>query len=85
MSLSSALKELNVNWFTRLRPRWVDIIGAYAGKETFLVDGDALIQYVLDDHLLGIGKQHSEYPSRTVYFFFFFFFFSFWSISVSYG
>jgi ATP-dependent RNA helicase DDX60 len=57
LTLSDGLKELNVNWFTEIKPRWVDIIGSYAGKEHFLVDGDALLQYVLDDRLLGLGKE----------------------------
>lgn len=62
-TISAALKELNIEWFTKLRPRWVDIIGSYAGKETFLVDGDALIEVVLDDRLLGLAKNESEhYP-----------------------
>lgn len=58
-TLSDALKELNVKWFTKIKPRWVDIIGSYAGKELFLIDGDALIQVVLDDRLLGLGKEKS--------------------------
>jgi len=56
-TLSDALKELNVKWFTKIKPRWVDMIGSYAGKEHFLVDGDALVQCVLDDRLLGLGKE----------------------------
>ena len=55
--LSDALRELNEKWFTKIRPRWVDIIGSYAGKEHFLVDGDALVQCVLDDRIFGLGKE----------------------------
>ena len=55
--LSDALKELNKDWFTKIRPRWVDILGSYADKEHFLIDGDALVQCVLDDRLVGLGKE----------------------------
>ncbi|CAG8755393.1 1721_t:CDS:2, partial [Acaulospora colombiana] len=57
--MAEALRQLDTEWFTKLRPRWVDIIGAYAGKELFLVDGDALIQVVLDDRLLQLGRSNS--------------------------
>lgn len=56
-SIAAALKELNAKWFSELKPRWVDIIGSYAGTELFLVDGDALIQTVLDDPLLQLGRK----------------------------
>lgn len=32
------------------------MIGDYAGQELFVVDGDALVQYVLDNELLALGK-----------------------------
>ncbi|PVG01333.1 P-loop containing nucleoside triphosphate hydrolase protein, partial [Serendipita vermifera] len=57
--IADALRQLDTEWFTKLRPRWVDIIGSYAGKELFLVDGDALIQVVLDDRLLQLGRSNS--------------------------
>ncbi|KAG8825176.1 hypothetical protein FRC19_011970 [Serendipita sp. 401] len=57
--IADALREQAVSWFTHLRPRWVDIIGSYAGKELFLVDGDALVQVVLDDELLRLGRANS--------------------------
>ncbi|CAG7849772.1 Uncharacterized helicase C694.02 [Serendipita indica DSM 11827] len=59
LTIPDALEELNKKWFTSLKPRWVDIIGSYAGKELFLVDGDALIQTVLDDPLLELGRKDS--------------------------
>ena len=34
----------------------MDVIGDYAGQELFVVDGDALVQYVLDNELLALGK-----------------------------
>ena len=57
LTIPDALEELNKKWFTSLKPRWVDIVGSYAGKELFLVDGDALIQTVLDDPLLEVGRK----------------------------
>jgi hypothetical protein len=58
--IEEALRQLDTDWFTKLRPRWVDIIGSYAGKELFLVDGDALIQVVLDDRLLQLGRSNCK-------------------------
>lgn len=65
-SIPAALRQLNTLWFTHIRPRWVDILGSYAGKELFLVDGDALVQYVLDDRLIGIGKPDCGLPFRSL-------------------
>jgi hypothetical protein len=28
----------------------------YSGQELFILDGDALLQFVLDDELLGLGR-----------------------------
>lgn len=64
-SISEAHKEQSTHWFDHLKPRWVDIIGSYAGKELFVVDGDALIQSVLDDPLLALGKPDCK-PSNIV-------------------
>ncbi|TFK38254.1 hypothetical protein BDQ12DRAFT_684235 [Crucibulum laeve] len=36
----------------------MDVIGDYAGTEPFVIDGDALLQVVLDDPLLAIGVEH---------------------------
>ncbi|TPX36142.1 hypothetical protein SmJEL517_g01613 [Synchytrium microbalum] len=55
-SNASALDELD-KWWTRQRPRWMDVISDFAGQELFIIDGDALIEYVLDNNLLALGKD----------------------------
>ncbi|KAL8287587.1 hypothetical protein RQP46_003445 [Phenoliferia psychrophenolica] len=52
-----ALDDLDRSWYTKLLPRWIDIIGDFAGQELFTVDGDALVQYVLDNELLALGRD----------------------------
>ncbi|KAF8671655.1 P-loop containing nucleoside triphosphate hydrolase protein [Rhizoctonia solani] len=42
-------------WIHKRRPRWMDLIGDYAGDEFFIVDGDSLCQVVLEDELVAIG------------------------------
>ncbi|KAF8601954.1 P-loop containing nucleoside triphosphate hydrolase protein [Ceratobasidium sp. AG-I] len=44
-------------WLFGLKPRWMDLIGDYAGDEFFVVDGDSLCQIVLDDENLAIGDE----------------------------
>ena len=56
-----ALKTLNERWFSKLKTRWIDIIGSFAGKELFLVDGYSLIRHILDDPLLRLAKDDCEY------------------------
>ncbi|GBE83891.1 Uncharacterized helicase [Sparassis crispa] len=53
-----AVDYIDMEWYaaTNRRGRWMDLIGDYAGQELFVIDGDALIQHVLDDSLLGIGR-----------------------------
>ncbi|KAG9094747.1 hypothetical protein FS749_011922 [Ceratobasidium sp. UAMH 11750] len=56
MELKARLTEID-NWLSRLKPRWMDLVGDYAGDEFFVVDGDSICQLVLDDDLLVVGKQ----------------------------
>jgi len=58
---ASALKTLNERWFSKLKTRWIDIVGSVAGKELFLVDGYSLIRHILDDPLLRVAKDDCEY------------------------
>ncbi|KAM0753759.1 P-loop containing nucleoside triphosphate hydrolase protein [Meredithblackwellia eburnea MCA 4105] len=52
-----ALNELDRTWYTKLVPRFIDVIGDFAGQELFICDGDAVVQYVLDDELLALGRD----------------------------
>ena len=51
----AALNQLDLEYWAKQSPRWLDIVGDYAGQELFVVDGDALVQYCLDDALLALG------------------------------
>ncbi|KAG8960836.1 hypothetical protein FRC03_006079 [Tulasnella sp. 419] len=44
--------------YARLAPRWMDLIGDYAGMEPFVIDGDSLCEIVLRDHLLALGRDN---------------------------
>ncbi|KZP15488.1 P-loop containing nucleoside triphosphate hydrolase protein [Athelia psychrophila] len=60
---AEALRHLDEVWYTQAsrRARWINIIGDFAGSERFIIDGESLLQLVLDDHLLAIGR--SDDPS----------------------
>ncbi|KAH8110039.1 hypothetical protein DFH11DRAFT_1806074 [Phellopilus nigrolimitatus] len=53
-------------WYSKTsrKSRWMDLIGDYAGNETFVLDGDALIQVVLNDPLIALGR--AEDPSFQI-------------------
>ncbi|KAI0660897.1 P-loop containing nucleoside triphosphate hydrolase protein [Cubamyces menziesii] len=58
-SPKDAVVYVDAQWYTLVnrRGRWMDLIGDYAGSEPFVVDGEALIQLVLDDPLLALGHK----------------------------
>ncbi|RDB27046.1 hypothetical protein Hypma_005061 [Hypsizygus marmoreus] len=57
-SPDEALEEIDRTWFrpAARRARWMDLLGDYAGSELFVIDGESLLQIVLDDPLLAIGR-----------------------------
>ncbi|KAI5888019.1 P-loop containing nucleoside triphosphate hydrolase protein [Schizophyllum commune H4-8] len=57
-SAADTLRALDALWYigATKKARWMDIIGDYAGEELFVIDGDSLVQRVLDDPLLALGK-----------------------------
>lgn len=64
LTVATALDQLDLHFWTKQSPLLLDIVGEYAGQEHFLVDGDALLQYVLDDALLALGRDRD--PSYQV-------------------
>ncbi|KAH9932994.1 P-loop containing nucleoside triphosphate hydrolase protein [Fomitopsis serialis] len=54
-----ALRYIDSQWYTLTsrRGRWMDLIGDYAGSELFVLDGEALLQEVLNDPLLALGRD----------------------------
>ena len=37
------------SWYDCSRPMWIDLVGDYAGKELFLVEGDSLLRECFED------------------------------------
>ncbi|CAE6441596.1 unnamed protein product [Rhizoctonia solani] len=58
--LREVLAEVD-EWIHKRRPRWMDLVGDYAGDEFFVVDGDSLCQVVLDDELVAIGRDEPTF------------------------
>ncbi|KAJ7492020.1 hypothetical protein FB451DRAFT_514183 [Mycena latifolia] len=58
ISSQNALNEVDQRWFTfaTRRARWMDLLGDYAGAELFVISGESLLERVLDDPLLAIGR-----------------------------
>jgi ATP-dependent RNA helicase DDX60 len=38
-----------LNWYDNTRPMFIDLVGDYAGKELFLVEGDSLLRVCFED------------------------------------
>jgi hypothetical protein len=38
-----------LNWYDSTRPMFIDLVGDYAGKELFLVEGDSLLRECFED------------------------------------
>ncbi|GAA6015723.1 hypothetical protein JCM10207_008775 [Rhodosporidiobolus poonsookiae] len=56
LSAAQALANLDSSWFVAQYPQFMDVL-IYSGQELFVLDGDALIQFVADDDLLAIAKS----------------------------
>ncbi|KAF5370269.1 hypothetical protein D9758_006936 [Tetrapyrgos nigripes] len=58
LSYKDALHYVDSKWFMDLqrKARWMDLIGDFAGDEPFVLDGESLLQLVLDDPLLALGR-----------------------------
>jgi hypothetical protein len=60
-------KDLMI-WYGGLSPRYVDLVGDFAGQEFFLLDGEALLQRVFNDRMLDLaGSKGGMQPSRAVH------------------
>ena len=38
-----------LGWYDTRRPMWIDLVGDYAGRELFLVEGDSLLRECFED------------------------------------
>ncbi|PBP25521.1 DEAD/DEAH box helicase [Diplocarpon rosae] len=54
-----------LSWYDRSRPIWIDLVGDYAGKELFLVEGDSLLRECFEDERIdfkgGFQLLHAVY------------------------
>ncbi|TFY54174.1 hypothetical protein EVG20_g9819 [Dentipellis fragilis] len=53
------VERLDEAWYRGVskRGRWMDLIGDYAGSERFVLDGESLLQHVLNDPLLALARE----------------------------
>lgn len=56
-------------WYDSTRPMHIDLVGDYAGKELFLVEGDSLLRECFDDERLDFdGKStHNTFMLQALY------------------
>jgi len=47
-----------IAWYDSTRPRFIDLVGDYAGQELFLIEGDGLLREAFGDERLDFeGEQ----------------------------
>jgi hypothetical protein len=47
-----------LNWYDSTRPMFIDLVGDYAGKELFLIEGDSLLRETFEDERIDFrGKS----------------------------
>jgi hypothetical protein len=49
------LEEHLKRWYDDISPRYVDLVSDFAGQEFFLLDGEALLQYLFNDPMLDLA------------------------------
>lgn len=55
-----------LSWYDRTRPMWIDLVGDYAGKELFLVEGDSLLRECFEDERIDFaGKVYPQVHPAT--------------------
>jgi hypothetical protein len=57
--------ESITSWYDCSRPMWIDLIGDYAGKELFLVEGDSLLRECFEDDRIDFDGNPSP-PRCTI-------------------
>ncbi|KAF8636971.1 hypothetical protein AX17_003132 [Amanita inopinata Kibby_2008] len=70
LTVQQALVTFDDLWYglTYRRARWMDLLGDYAGNELFILDGESLVQSVLDNPLLALGKDDCSFQILHAYF-----------------
>lgn len=52
-----------LSWYDERAPRLLDLVGDYAGKELFVVDGDSLLRTAWSDDKIDFSGRNT--PPRT--------------------
>ncbi|KAG9228916.1 hypothetical protein BJ875DRAFT_524841, partial [Amylocarpus encephaloides] len=47
-----------LSWYDRTRPMFIDLVGDYAGKELFLIDGDSLLRECFEDDRIDFNSGY---------------------------
>lgn len=45
------------SWYDACKPIWIDLVGDYAGKELFLVEGDSLLRECFEDERIDFNGK----------------------------
>ena len=48
-----------LSWYDRTRPMMIDLVGDYAGKELFLIEGDSLLRQCFSDERIDFKGNDS--------------------------
>jgi hypothetical protein len=51
-----------LNWYDSTRPMFIDLVGDYAGKELFLIEGDSLLREIFEDERIDFEGKLSFLP-----------------------
>lgn len=49
-----------LSWYDSTRPMYIDLVGDYAGKELFLVEGDSLLRECFEDDRIDFDCKLSD-------------------------
>jgi hypothetical protein len=53
-----------LNWYDSTRPMFIDLVGDYAGKELFLIEGDSLLRETFEDERIDF---RGKFPTLYLY------------------
>lgn len=56
-----------LSWYDARRPRFIDLVGDYAGKELFLVEGDSLLRHCFEDDRLDFNGKSILHVYMVMY------------------
>jgi hypothetical protein len=51
-----------LSWYDSSRPMFIDLVGDYAGKELFMVEGDSLLRHCFEDERIDFDGMPNPIP-----------------------